>query len=157
MDKSETDYFQIFYRTTRLERVSDERKINDVYGPTPDIAETSPHGHPDLRRGFPNPSHAGEARWNPNCLSMRLDCERVRAWRAGKLLWVKGVATVGVKGVTTLLQHQHPNRAGECLNSGLRGCYNVSTVVCEGVTTRCCNTVSTLKRKPWLHRFEHLE
>ena len=49
------------------ERVSDKRENNDVYGATPDIAETSPRGHPDLRRGCPNPPHAGEARWNPNC------------------------------------------------------------------------------------------
>ena len=37
---------------------------NDVYVPTPHIAETSPHGHLDVRRGFPNPPHAGEARRN---------------------------------------------------------------------------------------------
>ena len=49
------------------ERVSDKRENNDVYGPTPDIAESSPRGDPDLRRGCPNPPHAGEARWNPNC------------------------------------------------------------------------------------------
>ena len=40
---------------------------NDVYGPTPHIAETSPRGHPDLQRGCSNPPHAGEARRNPNC------------------------------------------------------------------------------------------
>ena len=37
---------------------------HDVYGPTPHTAETSPHGNPGLRRGCPNPPHAGEARWN---------------------------------------------------------------------------------------------
>ena len=47
--------------------VSNDRENNDIYVPTPDIAESSPRGHPDLRRGFPNPPHAGEARWNPNC------------------------------------------------------------------------------------------
>ena len=40
---------------------------NNVYGPTPHIAETSPRGHPDLWRDFPHPPHAGEARRNPNC------------------------------------------------------------------------------------------
>ena len=52
------------------ESVSDDQdKVinNDVYGPTPDIAESSPRGDPDLRRGCPNPPHAGEARRNPNC------------------------------------------------------------------------------------------
>ena len=49
------------------ESVSDKRENNDVYGPTPDIAESSPRGDPDLRRGCPNPPHAGEARRNPNC------------------------------------------------------------------------------------------
>ena len=49
------------------ESASDKReKNNDVYGPTPDIAETSPRGHPDVRRGCPNPPHAREARRNPN-------------------------------------------------------------------------------------------
>ena len=49
------------------ESVSNDREKNEVYGPTPRIAKTSPRGHPDLRRGFPNQSHAGEARWSPNC------------------------------------------------------------------------------------------
>ena len=40
---------------------------HDVYGPTPHTAETSPHGNSGLRRGYPNPPHAGEAQWNPNC------------------------------------------------------------------------------------------
>ena len=56
---------QIFSRTTRVSAMIEIN--NDVYGPTPDIAETSPRGHPDLQRGCPNPPHAGEARWNPNC------------------------------------------------------------------------------------------
>ena len=55
------------------ESVSDKRENNDVYGPTPDIADTSPCDHPDLRRSFTNPSHAGEARWNPNCLAEAKD------------------------------------------------------------------------------------
>ena len=40
---------------------------NNVYVPTPHIAETSPRGDSDVRRGCPNPQHAGEARGNPNC------------------------------------------------------------------------------------------
>ena len=44
-------------------------RYDDVYGPTPYMAETSPRGHPDPRRGCPNPPHAGKARWNPNCLA----------------------------------------------------------------------------------------
>ena len=52
---------QIFSRTTRVSAMIEIN--NDVYGPTPDIAETSPRGHPDLRRGFPNTPHAGEAQW----------------------------------------------------------------------------------------------
>ena len=49
------------------ESVSDKREKNEVYGPTPDIAESSPRGESDLRRGCPNPPHAGEARRNPSC------------------------------------------------------------------------------------------
>ena len=57
--------FQIFSRTTRVSATNEEN--NDVYGPTPDITESSPRGDPDLRRGVPNPPHAGEARWISNC------------------------------------------------------------------------------------------
>ena len=55
----------IFSRTTRVSAMIE--RYDDVYGPTPYMAETSPRGHPDLRRGCPNPPHAGEARWIPNC------------------------------------------------------------------------------------------
>ena len=59
--------FQIFSRTTRVSAMIERN--NDVYGPTPYIAEISSSGHPDLRRGFPNPPHAWEVGWNPkpNC------------------------------------------------------------------------------------------
>ena len=79
MDKSETDYFQIsFIGTTRWSAIKHKREINYVYGPTPDISETSPHGHPDLRGGFLNPPHAGEARWNPNCSAKAKKMNKMR-------------------------------------------------------------------------------
>ena len=55
----------IFSRTTRVSAMIEIN--NDVYGPTPDIAESSPRGDPDLGRGCRSPPHAGEARRNPNC------------------------------------------------------------------------------------------
>ena len=58
--------FQIFAHTTGGSATNDENTMmytNRLL----DIAETSPRGHPDLRRGSPNSPHAGEARWNPNC------------------------------------------------------------------------------------------
>ena len=58
--------FQIFADTTGGSATNDENTMMYT-NRLPDIAETSPRGHPDLRRGSPNSPHAGEARWNPNC------------------------------------------------------------------------------------------
>ena len=60
--------FQMFSRTTRMSAIH-KQKNNDVYKSSSNIAETSPRGHPDPRRGCPNPPHAGKARWNPNCVA----------------------------------------------------------------------------------------
>ena len=64
--KNGTQYFfDIFLRTTRVSVMI--RTNNDVYVPSPHTAETSPHDHPDLWRGFPDPLHACKALWDPNC------------------------------------------------------------------------------------------
>ena len=63
------------YEVRRESQAMIERITYDVYAlwtdSGPHIAETSPRGHPDIRRGRLNPSHAGEARWNPNCLAQK--------------------------------------------------------------------------------------
>ena len=57
--------FQIFSRTTRVSATNEKTIMSTK--PTPDIAESSTRGDPDLGRGYPNPQYAGGARWNPNC------------------------------------------------------------------------------------------
>ena len=59
--------YQIFSRTKRVSAMIENKRMRST-----DRLRASPRphrvrGHPDLRRGFPNPSHAGEARWSPNC------------------------------------------------------------------------------------------